>query len=340
MYIGLVLIELLLCLLYSGTNSKRNKRIIWYVGCAMMWLTLGLRSSHTGGDTIQYVNKFVALQEHSWTEVPLLVKKDYGFYYLSKLIGTVCAEPTWYLLTISFLSCIGVWKIIDSNSKNPLLSLFFYITIGNFLFIMTGIRQAVAMSFCLLSVECIQKRQPGRFLLLIMLAISCHHSAMLFFPMYFIAVMKVNIRTILVDLVFIILVYFNFESFLELSNELLEYDYGVENVSNGMMFYMFLLIIVFLALLTKKVWIQSIKDTVIMNLGMISAFIWTLRLISRTAERPALYWLNAMPIVLTNSVISFSRMRTRRIILMAVIVVSLFFYYRRVADMSYAFFWQ
>ena len=334
-YIGLAVFILLLYILSNATTNEHHKKLFWWLGCLAMLLVIGLRSYHTGSDTIQYVRQFISLQTTEWDLVR--PTKDYGYTYYVKLVSEFTDSPTIFLLITGFLSCIGIWDLIQRNSSKPLLALFFYITIGNFFFILTGMRQAIAMSFCMLALRYVQERKLIPFAFWILLAAQFHHSAYIFAVMYVLGVRKVNFVSMAINIGVTVAAYFSYESLLNVVNEVLDYNYGVEELDNGGVFFAVLLVIVALALYTKKIWMKDRHTTVIMNSGIICAIIWVFRLIGRTAERPSMYWLNTIPVLLTESIDSFENKNDRFLIEMGAIVLTFLLFVRRVGSLDYAF---
>lgn len=338
-YLGIAVFELILLLFYHQSKTSRAKLWIYIFGCVGLVLVVGLRSYHTGADTIGYVKSFLEIKNIDWDDIVDEFRTDYGFYYFTKFIRMfVTDSPTVYLLITSFLSLIGIFDLIWNNSKSPVLSLYFYITIGNFWFVFTGIRQAIAMSICMLAVRFVQNRKIIPFVALIWLAAQMHHSAYIFVVMYFLGTRKVDIINMLINIAVTVIAFFSYENLLAVANEWLDYDYGVEATGNGLIFFAILLIVLALGIITQSDWVKDKKSTVILNSGVITGILWVFRLISRTAERPSMYWLNTVPVVLSESIESIDDKRGRMYIRLAVIGFTLLFFMYRARGTYYAFF--
>ena len=336
-YLGLAAFELLLYGIYSGAKSEKAKKWLFILGCMAVVLIVGLRSDRTGNDTIGYVRNFLAINNVSWESIATAQPKDTGYYMFVKLIRTFTDSKVLFLLITATASLIGVFDLIKRNSKSPLLALFFYVTLGNFLFVLTGIRQAIAMSICMLAVRFIQSKKLIPFLLLILLAAQFHHSAYIFVVMYFLGRKKVTVMSMIVNILVTVVAYFNYERLLDVANDILDYNYEVEQTQNGFIFFAILICILALALLTKSKWVTSSKETVILNSGIMCGIIWVFRLIGRTAERPSMYWLNTIPVVFTESIDALTLPQTRSLVRMAVIMLTFAFFAYRTIGLTYAF---
>ena len=335
-YLGIAVFELVLYFLYN-TAVPKYKKWIFVLGCVGLWLFVGLRSDTTGVDTIGYIRNFQNIDKIAWEDIPSTTNRDYGFYYFTKLIRCITDSGVLFKLITAFISLIGVFDLCWRNTKRPLLALYFYVTIGNLFFIITGMRQAMAMSLCLLSIRFIQKRKIIPFVFLVLLAAQLHHSAYIFLPMYFLGTRRVDVKNMLLTIVVTILAYFSYEKLLVLANEVLDYNYGVEEIDNGGIFFVILLIILILALATKKHWMNGLKERVVMNTGIMCVVIWVFRLIGRTAERPSMYFLNAIPVIFCESLDSVENKENRVFIELGAIVLTFALFAYRAMGHNYAF---
>ncbi|MBE6786760.1 MAG: EpsG family protein [Ruminococcaceae bacterium] len=336
-YLGLTFFELLLYAIYNETKNEKIKNWLFVIGCLGIFLIVGLRSDRTGNDTIGYVRNFLAIDSIPWKNIFTEHPKDTGYYIFVKFIRTFTDSKVVFLLITALTSLIGIFDLIKQNSKSPILALFFYVTIGNFLFILTGVRQSIAMSICMIAVRFIQNKKLIPFLLLVLLAAQFHHSAYIFIVMYFLGQRKVTAISMIINTIVTVCAYFSYEHLLDIANEVLEYDYEVEQTENGFIFFAILICIITLALLTKSKWVTNLKETVILNSGIMCVIIWIFRLIGRTAERPSMYWLNAIPVVLPESIESLEHTQTQNLVRFSIIGLSLLFFAYRTIGLKYAF---
>ncbi len=335
-YLAIAVFELLVYLIYNQAQTKSQRKWLFILGALGLWLFVGLRSNYTGADTIGYVRSFENIVNIPWENIMTAYEKDQGYYYFVKLLRSISSSPIFFKLATAFMSLIGVFDLCYNNSKRPVLSLYFYVTIGNFFFVITGIRQAIAMSICMLSIRFIQKRKFIPFLLLVLLAAQFHHSAYIFIVMYFLGTRRVDALNMLITILITVAAYFSYEGLLNIANEVLDYDYGIEETGNGGIYFAILLVVLVLAFITKTRWMKDIKERVIMNTGVMCVVIWVFRLISRTAERPSMYFLNAVPVVLSESIDAIEGKNDRMLVEIAAIALTLAFYAYRSLGLYYA----
>ena len=336
-YLAIAVFELLVYLIYNQAQNDKQRKWLFILGALGLWLFVGLRSNYTGSDTIGYVTSFQTIGNIKWEGIVDAYDTDLGYYYFVKLIRTFTDSPVIFKLITAFMSLIGVFDLCYNNSKRPVLSLYFYVTIGNLFFVLTGIRQAIAMSICMLSIRFIQKRKIIPFILLVLLAAQFHHSAYIFIVMYFLGTRRVDALNMLITIFITVAAYFSYEYLLSIVVEVLDYEaYGVLNANNGGIYFAILLVVLVLALITKTRWMKDIKERVVMNTGVMCVVIWVFRLISRTAERPSMYFLNAVPVVLSESIDAIEGKNDRMLVELGAIALTFAFYAYRSLGLYYA----
>ncbi len=336
-YLGIAAFELIVYFIYNQAQNEKRRKWLFVLGCLGLWLFVGLRSDYTGPDTIVYINHFQNIVNISWDGITHAYSKDIGFYLFLKFIRSITGSTVIFKLVTAFASLIGIFILCWKNTKRPVLALYFYITIGNLFFVLTGIRQAIAMSICMLSIHFIQKRKIIPFVLLVLLAAQFHHSAYIFLPMYFLGTRRVDALNMVVTIGVTAATYFGYESLLTIAEDVLDYNYGVQELNNGGIFFIILLIILILVLATKDSWIKGAKERVVANTGILCGVIWTFRLIGRTAERPSMYFLNAIPVAFSEAIDSIENETTRVLIELGAIVFTFAFFAYRSLGMTYAF---
>ena len=335
-YLVIAAFELIVYLIYNQAQNDKQRKWLFILGCLGLWLFVGLRSDNTGADTIGYVKSFHTIANIRWDGMVEAYNRDHGFYYFVKLLREITDSSLVFKLVTAFASLIGVFDLCWNNTKRPVLALYFYVTIGNLGFVLTGLRQAIAMSICLLSIRFIQKRKLIPFVLLVLIAAQFHHSAYIFLVMYFLGTRRVDVLNMLITIGVTIVAYFSYERLLDIANEVLDYNYEVEELSNGGIFFAILIIILVLALITKSNWMKDIKERVVMNTGILAIVIWVFRLISRTAERPSMYFLNAIPVVLSESIDSMENKQDKMLVELGAIALTFAFYAYRSLGLYYA----
>lgn len=181
-----------------GLQKDNGKKYLLICGF-LIAVVMGLRSPYVGSaDTLAYTNYFRRLAtfenfkdyyDERFAEYNIIVSET-GFYYFVWLLTRVFSDSQMIVFVTSVYITWTTCYFIHKNSSNVGLSLLIYVCWGLMTFNMNGMRQAMAMSTCLLAYEQAKKRKLIRFTLLILLAMQSHKTALCFFPVYFLINMK------------------------------------------------------------------------------------------------------------------------------------------------------
>ena len=157
-------------------------------------LLLSLRTTAVGIDTMSYNGRFNYYKSASLSEI-INGSQEIGFSLLMRLVGLLTNSFQWFLFSVAVLSVVPTFYIITKYSKLPFLSVILFIAFENFAFMFSGLRQAVAYSFCLFSYKYIREKNWFPFLICVIVAGFFHKSAYFFLPAYFLAKMRPNVVT-------------------------------------------------------------------------------------------------------------------------------------------------
>ena len=218
-----------------------------------------------------------------------------GFLIFTNFISTfITKSPLVYQIIYTLIYLAGTWSFAcELEEDDAFLFSFFFATLGLFTFMFTAVRQCIAISICLISYRYVKKRQLLPFLLLIALAFTFHKSSVLFIAVYILNNRKITFPNIAIYGVCTYLATNYLFEIQEWFNETLDYEYTIEQTSNGGIF------LIILALLTAfsfiMLWDAKLLDTscgkAFMNINFIALLLWILRIQTRVAERPSFYFL-------------------------------------------------
>ncbi len=199
-------------------------KIFYFVIFAWIILFAGLRTNYN--DTITYIDDFV----YFVSDQPRfsLLSEPYGGFelYMSLIKRFFNANPQWFIF-ISALICIGLTiPFITRHTDNYMGTIFLFL-IGNYLFMMAGIKQAMSIAIALWAIEFYLSKKYIRAVILMLLAISIHPYVIC---MVSIVVLKGKVwdfKTVVMALCFAI-AFINLESLFSLIS-LIGQDYSGEN---------------------------------------------------------------------------------------------------------------
>lgn len=241
-------------MLPSKYSLKHNnyERYIWLCGIVIAVL-MGCRNIYIGsGDTHNYYWKFVVaksqltfddyadrmfLDEGFWMS-------ERGFYWFVWQLAQIFDDGQILIFVTSVYITWTTCIFIRNNSEDIPLSLLIYVCLGLFTFNMNGMRQAMAMSTCLLAYEAAKKRKLIFFALLVILAMQFHKTAICFAPMYFVPKVKNTKNNIILFIIAGVIMLFFMDSIILTYNDLSGEDYATQAaVSGGGVFVVLLYLI-------------------------------------------------------------------------------------------------
>lgn len=178
----------------SGTRED-DKRLL-ALAFVMMVLVFGCRhwESFSGGDLYNYYtcyekaikseNIFQFINSDDWM--------DKGYLALNWLMSRVIQWPQFMFFFEAAFCCGITFRFIYKYSKDVLISVLGFMSLGTLSLYLTGFRQSMAISLCLLALEMAEKKKIVQFAALVLIAIALHKSAVVFLPVYFIMKIKVT----------------------------------------------------------------------------------------------------------------------------------------------------
>lgn len=177
-------------------NNYKNYMILCGVLIAVI---SALRSPFAGsGDSYSYVIKYLGMQTYDsfqeYYDIHLskydLLSSEAGFYFSMWLLGHVFQNGQAVIIVSSLFITWATCRFIRRNSVDAALSLTIYVCLTLFTFNLNGMRQAIAMSICLFAYEKAKQRELIKFVLLVVLAMLFHKTAMCFLPVFFLPKLK------------------------------------------------------------------------------------------------------------------------------------------------------
>lgn len=164
---------------------EKKANIYYYIMAIAMAVFVGLRLYYN--DTGLYVKGYEAIKVYnSLTETLFKGYKfdwgsSFGFELASRMIKYCHFSKSSFLMIFSLFTIFTNLWFIKKYSEDIFLSVFYYITMGSFTFAMAAMRQCAAIAFCLFAVDFIIRKKYFRFVLFVLIGISMHQFAFVFF---------------------------------------------------------------------------------------------------------------------------------------------------------------
>lgn len=200
-YLLLLLVAVLGFVLCERRGSRRNSLIYLCVVTAVMMLMASLRADTVGIDYKMYANYFQSVSNHDLSylisaENPY--RFEFGFSLLNYLVSLVTNHTYVFMAVVAVLT-IGLRAVaIYRYSSSVWISVFTFVAFGFFGYTMCTLRQEIAISILLFAIPFLQKKKLVPYILLVLLAASFHKSVLILIPIYFLANLPVNWKSLVI----------------------------------------------------------------------------------------------------------------------------------------------
>lgn len=306
-YLKIYLVNILLLIIYGviflHETSINKKKIFCWLASANWILLSGLRHLTIGADTIKYGYYFEQAKNISWLTlwndrvnifIHRTLGKDPGYIVFQKLIRIFTTDYRIYLFIIAILFTVplGIW--IYKNSSNPLMSFIIYSCLFYSFFSITGTRQTIATAMVvLIGYRFIKKRSFWIFLLLVLIAMTIHFSAICFLPFYFVAHKEITNRYLAFYGFTFMGVFFLKENIFRLGSRLIGYDQYLpfEEAGTTWTFSFFLFALTIVTLLKRnEILISNFQAKHYINAILIAALLVPFTFVNPAAMRVIQYY--------------------------------------------------
>ena len=173
-------------------DKQFNKRYIIFSAIAM-FILMGFRDAYSVGNdsASSYLHTYEKITYQHWSQIFNSTGDNEGFYLLMKIVNAITdANYQIFIIVISAFIMIVIARFIYIYSCNPLQSIIYYWGLWFYIFNFNALKQALAMSIILLAFDMIQKKKVVWFLLLVLLAMTFHKTAMVFIIAYWVVKLK------------------------------------------------------------------------------------------------------------------------------------------------------
>lgn len=187
-YVLLVLLILLLRNIVTSMGVCERRDVLENRFCFFIWFVIILmaafRSENVGGDTPGYIKEYSEIAQFPFEYYKEHYKDYIGYYSIEKLFS-LANMPLWiWFAGLQALYAYSIQKLINLYSKDKLFSILAFVTLGLFTFSMAGLKQVMAMSFMLISFVKFVNNNYIKAVLLAVIAYSCHHTSLIFLPIF------------------------------------------------------------------------------------------------------------------------------------------------------------
>lgn len=158
-----------------------------------------IRNFNVGIDIPGYISMYDVTATKSWSNWDYVYFEN-GYILLMKICNMIGLSARGFLCVVYALILIPIYILIKRETKDPLLSIIIFLCFQFFVFDLTGLRQAIAMSICMIAFLVAQKHGKTPLIIFIALvygASMIHRSALAFALAYIIIRLPINKKMVL-----------------------------------------------------------------------------------------------------------------------------------------------
>ena len=289
----------------AGLQRKEDsaKKMFCIIAFLSLFLMFALRHQSMGIDlkyttTYGYLGRFMRIASASWRNIfdANVANFEKGYVVFNKIIGTIHKDRQFFLGACAFFTILPIIYVIYKKSEAPLQSVVIYMGLPVFLLTYSGIRQALALGICFWAYLYIEKKKLAKFIILVILAMLFHRSAIIFliaYPLYHLK-MSVSVRwasVILMPIVFILK-----RPLFAIFSRIFKENAVAKNTGAGTLFIIFALIYVFCMLYSDG----SEEQNGLLNLFLMACLCQAFGGIYPTAVRVTYYFMLSLVILIPN----------------------------------------
>ena len=341
-YIALLTVIFVFGLLLLGEDPGNRRKIAFlFTAWLLMTLISGFRGSTVGNDTSTYIYRYAEASSLSLPDLIAGTRHGVGYLLLEKFCLVFSSNPN-----SLFIVCAGITNglvvyFIYKNSKDVFFPVFLYFVLDLYFFALSGIRQALAMSICLLAVEFMKKKRFLPFAAAVIAASLFHVSALCLLPFYLIAYRKIDLKNLCYTVIFALggLLFINFA--IMAANTLFGMSYIKRGYPiGGVVPVTIMLITLAFSFLYSKQLEKEPDFNLLVNIAMIALIFYLARYYQQAAERLSLYFQFGLLILIPKLFKSIEDKRTRKVLYAIALAAGFLLVAKRCINENYLFFWS
>ncbi len=190
-YIAMYFFILLGGKLYKDSKARYAKACYCFFVFLVVTLVLALRNYVMGIDLIGlyrngYLYQFLAIQNFGFKEIftTKILNFEQGYIVFNKLLSLFSKDVQTLIIGCAIFTIAPISYFIYKESEKPMESFLIYLGLPCFVFAFSGLRQSLAIGICTLSLIFVRNKKPFKFILVVLIALLFHKSAILFLVVY------------------------------------------------------------------------------------------------------------------------------------------------------------
>lgn len=186
--------------LFSNLISDKQKSIDFFLRAVFIYLYIFcvIRDFNVGIDIEGYMLMYEKTKLVHWDNWDYVYFEN-GYIALMKICNMIGLSARGFFYVVYFIILFPIYLFIKKYSPKPLLSVILYICYQFFVFDLTGLRQAIAMSIVLLAYMFLLRQRSKdllRFIIVVLIAMTIHRSSIIALATCLIIRIPINFKTL------------------------------------------------------------------------------------------------------------------------------------------------
>ncbi|QEY35540.1 EpsG family protein [Caproiciproducens galactitolivorans] len=180
-------------------KSKRNNAIFLLIVSVAMIVMSYLRADTVGIDYIQYADYFKQVRNGGWSFLisnANMYRVEPGYSLFNYFVSLFTDDVHIFMLFVSILTVGLTAVLLYKYSPVPWVGMFVFASFGFFGNSLSFLRQSIAIAIFLYAINFLKKKKLIPYILIILLAASFHKAIIIMIPVYFLAHIKVNWKSL------------------------------------------------------------------------------------------------------------------------------------------------
>ena len=186
----------------SSCSIEKANKVFLRISFISIYLLCILRDYSVGRDIPGYIEayenaRWYQLMDTSWTHM------EVGYVTFMQICSLIGLNPRMFISLVYLIMLYPIYMAIKKYSYNPLLSVIIFVCFQFLTFDLSGIRQGLAISLCVLSLPFAKFQSIAdalKWIFIFALALSFHSSAVIFILVPIIIRLKFNLKNISLSL--------------------------------------------------------------------------------------------------------------------------------------------
>lgn len=238
-----------------------------------------------------------------------IYSSEFGYCWLNVIIAFFTSNRYIFILLLTIIIYVNIYNILQKYTQNYAFALLIFMAFW-FFFTFTYLRQVLAATFAWYSIKYILNRDLKKFIAVLVLASSFHNSAIIFFPLYFVPIIKFKRDVIIYIAVVMFLLGLSglpsslYEAYGEASGSLAR-AHGYSGDSNARWAYLIEAFVILLFIFRNyDALFQSKLQTLMTNMAIIFALILVFFYNSENGGRLTWFYMIGVIVTLSNLALS------------------------------------